>query len=170
MIGSTKNNRENYPRKCFWKQEKETWVNFNPGLSANRLSNNWAQAGLRRRRNQTSKFHRKSQEPEKSSQGERWLWLRSDLVPGHGARVSYSLGTVWTHPGASAFTFFGLVPRQSIALLTQNSLFRSCFKMASDEAIWSKYVQMWVTKVWTQHHFVPFYQALVLRHLVWTYC
>ena len=27
---------ENYPRKCFWTKEKETQVNFNPGLSANR--------------------------------------------------------------------------------------------------------------------------------------
>ena len=42
MTGSSKNNRENYPRKCFWTQEKETRVNFNPGLSANRPSNNWA--------------------------------------------------------------------------------------------------------------------------------
>ena len=44
MIGSSKNNRENYPRKCFWTQEKETRVKFNPGLSANRPSNNWALA------------------------------------------------------------------------------------------------------------------------------
>ena len=42
MIGSSKNKRENYPRKCFWKQEKEARVKFNPGLSANRPSNNWA--------------------------------------------------------------------------------------------------------------------------------
>ena len=43
MIGSSKNNRENYPRKCFRAPEKETWVKFNPGLSTNRPSNNWAQ-------------------------------------------------------------------------------------------------------------------------------
>ena len=43
MIGSSKNNRENYPRKCFWVPEKETRVKFNPGLRANRPSNNWAQ-------------------------------------------------------------------------------------------------------------------------------
>ena len=42
MIGSSKNSTENYPRKCFWTQEKETWVKFNPELSANRPSNNWA--------------------------------------------------------------------------------------------------------------------------------
>ena len=36
MIGRCKNNRENYPRKCFWAQEKETRVKFNPRLSANR--------------------------------------------------------------------------------------------------------------------------------------
>ena len=42
MIGISKNDRENYPRKCFWTQEKETRVKFNPGLSANRPSNNWA--------------------------------------------------------------------------------------------------------------------------------
>ena len=42
MIGSSKNNRENYPRKCFWTQEKKNLVKFNPGLSANRPSNNWA--------------------------------------------------------------------------------------------------------------------------------
>ena len=42
MIGSSKNNIENYPTKCFWTPEKETRVKFNPGLSANRLSNNWA--------------------------------------------------------------------------------------------------------------------------------
>ena len=41
IIGSLKNNRENYLRKCFWKQEKETRVKFNPGLSANQPSNNW---------------------------------------------------------------------------------------------------------------------------------
>ena len=40
MIGSSKNNRQNYARKCFWTQEKETRVKFNPGLSANRPSNN----------------------------------------------------------------------------------------------------------------------------------
>ena len=43
MVGSSKNNRENYSRKCFWTQEKETSVKFNPGLRANRPSNNWAQ-------------------------------------------------------------------------------------------------------------------------------
>ena len=43
MIGSSKNNRENYPRKCFRIPEKETSVKFNPRLSANRPSNNWAQ-------------------------------------------------------------------------------------------------------------------------------
>ena len=41
MIGSSKNKRENYPRKCFWTQEKETtgpWIvssrllRFNPWL------------------------------------------------------------------------------------------------------------------------------------------
>ena len=42
MIGSSKNNRENYPGKCFLTQEKETWVKFNCGLSANWPSNNWA--------------------------------------------------------------------------------------------------------------------------------
>ena len=42
MIESSKYNRENYPRKCFWTQEKETGVKFNPRLSANRPSNNWA--------------------------------------------------------------------------------------------------------------------------------
>ena len=41
MIGSSKHNRENYPRKCRWTQ-KETRVKFNSGLSANRPSNNWA--------------------------------------------------------------------------------------------------------------------------------
>ena len=29
---------------AFEQQEKEAWVKFNPGLSANRPSNNWAQA------------------------------------------------------------------------------------------------------------------------------
>ena len=43
MIGSSKNNRENYWRKCFWKQEKEIRVKFNPGLSANWPLNNWDQ-------------------------------------------------------------------------------------------------------------------------------
>ena len=42
MTGSSKNSTENYPRKCFWTQEKETRVKFNPGLGANRPSNNWA--------------------------------------------------------------------------------------------------------------------------------
>ena len=42
MIGRSKNSTENYPRKCFSTQEKETQVKFNPGLSANRPSNNWA--------------------------------------------------------------------------------------------------------------------------------
>ena len=42
MIGSSKNNWGNYSRKCFWMQEKETQVKFNPGLSVNRPSNNWA--------------------------------------------------------------------------------------------------------------------------------
>ena len=42
MIGSSKKSTENYPRKCFWTQDKETWVNFNLGLSANQPSNNSA--------------------------------------------------------------------------------------------------------------------------------
>ena len=42
MIGRSKNKRQNYPGKLFWIQEKETRVKFNPGLSANRPSNNWA--------------------------------------------------------------------------------------------------------------------------------
>ena len=41
MIGSPKDDRENCPRKCFRTQGKETRVKFNPGLSANRPSNNW---------------------------------------------------------------------------------------------------------------------------------
>ena len=45
MIGSSKNKRQNYPGKYFWTQEKETRVKFNPGLSANRPSNNWALKG-----------------------------------------------------------------------------------------------------------------------------
>ena len=47
MIGSSKNSTETYPRKCFWTQEKETRVNFNPGLSANRPSNNSALCSAR---------------------------------------------------------------------------------------------------------------------------
>ena len=39
MIGNSKNSTENCPRKCFWTQEKETWVKFKRGLSANRPSN-----------------------------------------------------------------------------------------------------------------------------------
>ena len=46
MIESSKYNRENYPRKCLWTQERETRVKFNPGLRANRPSNNWAQEVL----------------------------------------------------------------------------------------------------------------------------
>ena len=42
MIGSSKTNRQNYPRKGFWTQDEETRVKFNPGISANRPSNNWA--------------------------------------------------------------------------------------------------------------------------------
>ena len=41
MIGSTKNSREIFSRKCIWTQEKEIQAKFNSGLSANRLSNNW---------------------------------------------------------------------------------------------------------------------------------
>ena len=36
MIGSSKNNRENYPKNAFEHKKKK------PGLSANRPSNNWA--------------------------------------------------------------------------------------------------------------------------------
>ena len=43
MIESSRYNRENYPRKCFLTQERETRVKFNPGLSADRPSNIWAQ-------------------------------------------------------------------------------------------------------------------------------
>ena len=43
MIESSKYKRENYPRKCFWTQERETQVKFNPSLSANRPLKNWAQ-------------------------------------------------------------------------------------------------------------------------------
>ena len=43
MIGTVKNNRENYPRKFFSTPENKTRVKFNPGLSVNRPSNNWAQ-------------------------------------------------------------------------------------------------------------------------------
>ena len=41
-LDALKNNRENYPRKCLWAKEKETWVKSNPRSSANRPSNNWA--------------------------------------------------------------------------------------------------------------------------------
>ena len=43
MIGGSKNSTENYPRKSFWRPEKETRVIFTPGLSTNRPSNNLAQ-------------------------------------------------------------------------------------------------------------------------------
>ena len=43
MIGSSKNSTENYPSKCFWTQEKENGVKFNPALNANQPSNNSAQ-------------------------------------------------------------------------------------------------------------------------------
>ena len=43
MIRCPMNTRENCARKCFRTKEKETRVKFNPGLSANRSSNNnWA--------------------------------------------------------------------------------------------------------------------------------
>ena len=42
IIGSSKNSTDKYPTKCFWTQEKETRVKFNPGLSTNQPSNNWA--------------------------------------------------------------------------------------------------------------------------------
>ena len=43
MIGSSKNNRENYPKIIhFWAKEKGTRVKFNPGLSTNNCPlNNW---------------------------------------------------------------------------------------------------------------------------------
>ena len=34
MIASSKNDRENYPRKCFWTQENKSGVKVNYGLSA----------------------------------------------------------------------------------------------------------------------------------------
>ena len=37
MIESSKYNRENYPRKCFWTQQRETGVKFNPGLTFEQL-------------------------------------------------------------------------------------------------------------------------------------
>ena len=43
MIRCSMNVRENCLRKCFSTKEKETRVKFNPGLSANLPSNNWAQ-------------------------------------------------------------------------------------------------------------------------------
>ena len=45
MIGSSKNSRENCPKKCFLTRERGTRVKFYPGLSASRLSNNWALGG-----------------------------------------------------------------------------------------------------------------------------
>ena len=54
MVGSSKNNRENYPRKCFWTKEKETRVKSKPRLSANRPSNNWALKCYRVARNTLS--------------------------------------------------------------------------------------------------------------------
>ena len=41
LFCSLKNNRKNYPRKCFWTKGKETRVKFNPGLSVNRPLNHW---------------------------------------------------------------------------------------------------------------------------------
>ena len=32
MIGCSKKNGENYPRKCFWKAEKDTPIKINPEL------------------------------------------------------------------------------------------------------------------------------------------
>ena len=61
VIESSKYNRENYPRKCFWTQEGETQVKFNPGLSANRPSNNWAQ-----RSNHSAKLPRSRWPPEQN--------------------------------------------------------------------------------------------------------
>ena len=42
MIRCSMNIRGNCRRKCFLTKDKETQVKFNPGLSANRSSNNWA--------------------------------------------------------------------------------------------------------------------------------
>ena len=41
MIGSSKIAQKIIRENAF-EHEKETWVKFNPGLSANRSSNNWA--------------------------------------------------------------------------------------------------------------------------------
>ena len=62
MIGSSQNNRENYPRKCFRPQEKETWVKFKTGLSVNQPSNKWAPWGtfkqaLAEQHSKCSKFY-----------------------------------------------------------------------------------------------------------------
>ena len=42
MIGSSKKNRENYLRKCFGTQEKETQVNFNRRLSTKGYGKNYS--------------------------------------------------------------------------------------------------------------------------------
>ena len=36
-------NGETYPRKCFWAEEKETWIKIKFRVSANRPSNDWVQ-------------------------------------------------------------------------------------------------------------------------------
>ena len=38
MIGYTKENSKNYPRKCFWTEEKESQIKIQPRVSANQPS------------------------------------------------------------------------------------------------------------------------------------
>ena len=101
MIGSSKINRENYPGKCFWTQEKETRIKFNPGLSTYQPSNNRAQ----RSTTSLASFPRSS--PTRPC-GERTLGMR--LRKSHyGSWVATSLREFKFKVRQISFEFFFLI-------------------------------------------------------------
>ena len=97
MIGSYKTSRENYPRKCFWTQEEETRVKFNPRLSANRLSKNWALCDRAYGFSPLSQKTRMSNHWQMQSKG-----CASLLVPlGHFKLLNANSAGMWTRANRS---------------------------------------------------------------------
>ena len=83
---------ENFPRKCFRTQERETRVKFNPGLSANRPSNNWAQ--ITRRLNVANNHFGPAENPPQSLSeaenrfGEKHMKRKLRAVPGCRCQIA----------------------------------------------------------------------------------
>ena len=131
MIGSSKNNKVNYPRKCFWTQEKETRVKFNPALSANQPSNNRALVKINQNYPDIRNFKPSNDATAPRTSLKRWICVLSVFI---AIIPTYLLCQMYAHLPKFEFqgTILNFRKRNKISSLLNNNNNNSLLTLLAD--------------------------------------